>query len=70
MLKQKVLIKESQYIKYSTVAGQGSMLIFKPTNFKIKLKENFIDFNCYIGISINQICTSKSYSILLNSKLF
>ena len=70
MLKQNVLIDNSQYIKYSTIAGQGSMLVFAPQQFKIKLKENYIDFNCFIGISLNKISTSNSYSILLNSKLF
>ncbi len=66
----KVLLPESSYIKYSTVSGQGSMLIFKPTKLEIKIGNNFIDFsNSYIGISLKEISNSESYSILLNSFL-
>ena len=70
MLKQNVLIRGAEYIKYSTVSGQSSMLIFKPDILEVKIKNDYIKFNCYIGISLNNISSSNSYSILLNSKLF
>lgn len=68
--KKKVLLKESCYIKYSTVSGQGNMLIFKPDKFEIKMGKTYFDFsNSYIGISLKEISTSNSFSILLNSQL-
>ena len=69
MLK-KVIIANSHYIQYSTVSGQGSMLVFAPQKLEIKLQTNYIDFsNCYVGISLKEVSSSNSYSILLNSKL-
>lgn len=68
--KNKVLLPESAYIKYSTVSGHGSMLVFKPSKFEIKIGNSFLDFsNSYIGISLKEISSSNSYSILLNSYL-
>ena len=71
MLKKPVLFLNSSYIKYNTVSGQGSMLVFTPDKLKIKLKDKYLQFSsCYIGVSLNEVSSSNSYSILLNSNLF